>query len=523
MTTVTVTPTPQLVPQGSFATWTVSIGSPVNPGPYTLSLSGLPLGVFTFSSNPITPPDTATLKVAATSIPFPYCPGNYYFTVTASNPGSTPPPPGPDSATSSTVTLAVAQYGPSLHVTANTDKTGYRLGDNINIQISVNRPANGRLRVISPTGSSHDFSYTFYEFGTQTFSRVWPISQSDPIGTWTVRFEADDFCGISDSAEVHVDVQPNTYDAYIQLASVPSQVSVNIQSDNQSQGNMLGSDTKKLSFGVDTTHRISVDQYVPGEAGIRYYCAQNTWTVSSGGSHTFNYETQDLFTVATDPDNVAQVSGGGWFKAGSTVQTNQPPDTVAGPPGTQYVFKGWEVDGVPQSGKQISLTLDKPHKAIAKYRTQYQLVVDSPGGLGDPKGSGFYDAGSAADFSVTSPVGLLVQQVFVRWEGDYSGASPRGSITMDKPKVVHATWTTSYIQLYIVLGAVAAVLVLAAILLWRRRHAPGAPTTKPTPPMPGEAGGSPPEVSGGSLKCDSCGADVAQGQTFCHNCGAKMG
>lgn len=514
--TVTPTQTSQVVSELSSAVYTISLTTPAFPNPanpdkYSLSLSGLPSGaVFAFGSNPVAIPAagvtvTLTIDVASSAL----CPGTYSLSVTATDTG-----PGSDSG-SATFSLTVTPAGPPLQLAVSTDKSTYRLGDTITILMNTNKPAYTRLTISPPSGAPSIFDIVLYGgAASKTLT-------ADTVGRWTVTLEAT-ICAEYRSTQVLFDVAPDTYDVSISTSGTGPQASINIQVDGQSQGTMAGSEIKKLTFKVDTTHTIAIDQYVQGDPGVRYFCSQNTLTVGSVGSHTFEYETQYMFTTGTDPEGVAQVSGGGWFKAGSTVQTNQPPDTVAGPADTQYVFKGWELDGAPQTGKQISLTLDKPHKAIAKYTTQYRLVVDSAGGLGDPKGSGFYDAGSTADFSVTSPVGLLVQQVFVRWEGDYSGTSTRASITMDKPKVVHAQWTTSYIQLYIVLGALAAVLVIAVILLRRRRQAAGAPTMKPTPPMTGEAVGPPPEVSGGSLKCDSCGADVPQGQTFCHNCGARM-
>jgi len=102
------------------------------------------------------------------------------------------------------------------------------------------------------------------------------------------------------------------------------------------------------------------------------------------------------------------------------------------------------------------------------------LTVDSAGGLGNPQGGGYYDTGSTAQFSVTSPVGYLVQQVFVQWQGDYTGTSPQGSVTMNAPRTVTATWTTSYTNVYLAGGAVVALIVIGAILGMRRRGGKGA-------------------------------------------------
>jgi hypothetical protein len=519
---VTVTPTTQFVSQGNQALFTISLTG-ANPGKvYALSLSGLTSGAaFAFSANPVTASAAgtamSTLTVDASTAAL-YCPGTYSFAVTATS--SAPP----DSGTSTVSTLTVAPVGPPIQVSLSTDKPSYRLNDQVTILFSVNRDAYARLTITDPTGSPTPLYGPLLGSSSKTLT-------ADKVGRWRVDFQADDYCGGSSSAVVFFDVSPDTYDVSISLTGVPSQVSVNLKVDGQNQGTMLGTDIKKSSFKVDTSHTVGVDQYVTGDTGVRYYCAQDSRSVSSAASLVFDYETQYLATVVTDPDGATQVSGGGWYKAGSTVQTSQAPLNLTGPAGTKYVFKGWILDGAPQAGNPTSFTLDKPHKIVAKYQIQYQLVIDSPGGLGSPKGSGYYDSGSTVQFSVTSPEGLLIQQVFVRWEGDYSGTSPQGTITMDAPKLVHAVWTTDYTQLYIALAVLAAAIVVAGFLFWRRRQqALAPPETKPTPAMPGEqpatsgeSEAAAPQASGDMMKCSSCGADMPVGQTFCHECGAKVG
>ena len=512
--TVTVTPVSQFVSQGNQAVYSISLSGAAPGASYALSLSGLISGAaFGFSPNPVTATGagtgTSTLTIDAGSTPL-YCPGTYSFAVTAAS--SAPP----DSGTSAVTTLTVAPVGPPIQVSLSTDKPSYRLNDKVTILFSVNRPAYARLTITDPSGSPTPIYGTIYASASKTLT-------ADKIGRWRVDFQADDFCGGSSSAVVFFDVAPDTYDVSISLTGVPSQVQANLMIDGQNQGTVGGTDIKKSSFKVDTSHTVGVDQYVSGETGVRYYCAQNSRSVSSTASLVFDFETQYLATVMTDPDGATQVSGGGWYKAGSTVQTSQAPLNLTGPAGTRYVFKGWLLDGTPQAGNPTSFTLDKPHTVVAKYQTQYQLIIDSPGGLGSPKGSGYYDSGSTAQFSVTSPNGLLIQQVFVRWEGDYSGTSPQGTITIDSPKLIHAVWRTDYTQLYIALGVLAAVIVVAGFLIWRRRQVSVPPETKPTPPMPAEPGESTsPQISGDSIRCGSCGADVPAGQAFCHECGASM-
>lgn len=448
----------------------------------TLSLNGLPQGAaYDFSPNPVTQSTTSwhgssTLTIDTSSLPL-YCPGAYTFTVTA-----TPTTVPADTGTSGAYTLAVAQVGPPLQVSVSTDKPAYRTGDAISIFISVTRPAEGQLQVTPPSGPP--MTYTFHTTGPAS-GVTQKLTAGQTFGTYTVSVLADDYCNSASSASTTFTVSPDTYDATISLSGLPSQLSAMLQVDGQNQGAIQGSQPKTLSFKIGSSHLITVDQYVAGDNGVRYYSSQNSWSVSSADTHTFNYQTQYQFTVLTDPSGVTPTTGGGWYKEGTTVQTNQAPQTVAGPSGSQYAFKDWELDGTAQSGSQLTVTMDKPHTAVAKYATQYQLVIDSAGGLGNPQGAGYYDAGSTATFSITSPVGFLVQQVFVRWEGDYTGASPQGSIMMDKAKTVHAVWTTSYLQLYIVAGVAAAAIIVGAFYMMRGRRR-GPKSGKPAKPSKGK-------------------------------------
>ena len=503
--TVTVTPGSQVIPQGTQVTYSVSLSGAVNAaGTYTLSLSGLYSGEYSFSPNPVTVAGgsgSATLTVDTSNLPGLYCPGSYPFTVTATNSGGTA-----DTGTSGTTFLTVVQVGPPLSIAVTTDKSAYMIGDKVTILINVNAPAEGSIQIVPPGATPQTFYFSTYS--PQTLTKT--LTASDNVGRWTVLVQADDYCNGQTSSTAYFDVSPNTYDVSISLSGVSSSASVNLQVDGQSAGTMLGSDVKTLSFKIGTQHTVSVDQYVQGDPGVRYYATQNTWTVTSTGSQTFSYQTQYFLKVATDPDGITQVSGGGWYNTGASVPLGQLPQTVNGTAGTRYNLAGWVIDGAAQSGNSVTITMDKPHNAVAKYQTQYLLLIDSP--YGDPVGQRYYDAGSTATFSVSTPFGFPVQQIFQQWTGDYTGTSPQGSITMDKPKVIHAVWTPSYIPLIAIL--VVALAVVAGFLFWSRRKGP-APEKKPTP-------GAEKTVSSESVKCASCGTENPSGQKFCTNCGEKL-
>jgi hypothetical protein len=349
----------------------------------------------------------------------------------------------------------------------------------------------------------------------------------EPTGTYTATLTAT-YCGTTSSTATF-SVAPSTYDVTIAISGLPSNLNTTLNVDGSQVGSMKGGDVKVLSYPIGASHTFQVDQYVSGANGYRYYIPTNSWTTQNTGSFTFNYLTQYYLTIGTNPGNVTSVGiSSGWYSPGAAVQVPAVPTIVNGTTGVRYVFSQWTVDGAAVTQNGPIVTMNNPHTIQATYKTQYKLEVDSP--YGNPQGSEYYDSGSTAQFSVTSPVGLLVQQVFVNWTGDYTGTSTNGSIVMDQPHIVQATWTTSYIELYAVAGVIAVAAIVALILLMRRRGG-GKPVTKPTPP-PAENPPPPPEPQPPptpietqpsiSVACTTCGASNPPGEAYCTNCGTKL-
>lgn len=82
---------------------------------------------------------------------------------------------------------------------------------------------------------------------------------------------------------------------------------------------------------------------------------------------------------------------------------------------------------------------------LVNYDVLYQLDVFSE--YGNPVGSGWYQQGSLAQFSVITPVDQenRTLRVFVMWSGDAGGTSASGSLVMTEPSSVVAAWETQYL------------------------------------------------------------------------------
>lgn len=189
-----------------------------------------------------------------------------------------------------------------------------------------------------------------------------------------------------------------------------------------------------------------------------------------------NFKTQYLLTVANL--GATPASSEMWVDAGSKATSPSTPEMVPLEAGKRVVFTGWSLEGVPLQGNPITITMDGPKKVSANYMTQYFLSVKSE--MGAPKGEGWYDAGSTATYSVTTPIAmggamgsLGARYVLRGWTGDASGTSPSASLRMDGPRSVAAVWDADFSQAYASIGLVAALLTVlgaAILLLFLRRH-----------------------------------------------------
>ena len=131
-----------------------------------------------------------------------------------------------------------------------------------------------------------------------------------------------------------------------------------------------------------------------------------------------------------------------WEKGASHEISAPSPQNVGGD--KRYVFQSWSDQGA----QTHTVSVTSPTTFTAKYKAQFYLNVHSS--HGNPKGSGWYDAGAVAQFSVESPVieGGTSQYTFTSWtgsgNGSYSGAQREASVTMNNPIIQTANWSVSY-------------------------------------------------------------------------------
>lgn len=215
-------------------------------------------------------------------------------------------------------------------------------------------------------------------------------------------------------------------------------------------------------FDVETSIMASVTSPASSGAGTRYACTGWTGTgsvpasgsttaasfiITQDSSLTWNWKTQYLLTVVTDPSglvpspsrNPAGETGspnGWWYDNGVDVALTA--ETVAG-----YAFTYWDVDGASQGNgiSTVTVNVNTFHAATAHYIPFYNLVIETTaGGTTDPSpGTYSYSSGCAVDVKAAVQSGY----VFHHWELDAVdvGSSSPYSVLMNAHHTLKAVFT----------------------------------------------------------------------------------
>jgi len=140
----------------------------------------------------------------------------------------------------------------------------------------------------------------------------------------------------------------------------------------------------------------------------------------------------------------------GWYREGATVRLKASSPADQGNQ-TRKVFVSWS-GYLTSESTEITIAMTGPRTIVTNWRTEYELRVLSE--FGKPSGQGWISAGATARFSIESMVSPRtgVRYAFTKWTGDHEGSSCEGSVVMNCPKTVTATWRTQYLVYLKVVG-----------------------------------------------------------------------
>jgi len=181
-----------------------------------------------------------------------------------------------------------------------------------------------------------------------------------------------DLWAYSDQWVLEIAYGPTVYVIAVSVIGLPENYLSRIKVDGTESGFIKKGELRSLSFRIGTSHTISVDQYVSGSEGTRYFCRVNSWTVSSADTHSFSYSDQYYLDVSSP---YGMVSGSSWYDAGSMATFSVAPTEVSIPGfmgllGAKIVFDGWSGDSKATTGI-ATIGMHSPKKVNAVWRTDY--------------------------------------------------------------------------------------------------------------------------------------------------------
>ncbi len=277
----------------------------------------------------------------------------------------------------------------------------------------------------------------------------------------------------SDSGCASITVNPTTYSVTFDQSGIPTlgvTWGVTVNSVDHT-----GTGASITVSGLSGTMSYSYDSPVAGATGTRYVCSTGcSETVSGATTVSATYKTQyDLKFAQSGLDGTAQrtivsVTIGanspvnvaftdftkdfGYVDSGTTIAYTFTSTVASSTTGKQFVLT------TPSPSPASGFSLSGPTTVTGTYKTQYYLTVSSA--YDAPTGQGWYDAGSPANFGVTTPAsgGAGIQYAFNGWTGSgtgsYTGSNNPGSVTMNAAITETAGWSTQYYVQYAQTGCV---------------------------------------------------------------------
>jgi hypothetical protein len=259
------------------------------------------------------------------------------------------------------------------------------------------------LGTTSPSGANN-----WYAQGT-VLSINAIVSSSNSFSYWT----ASDKIAISNSSRSNtVAVINGAGTITANFAKAPTAATVTITSNSsippyvRVDGNLYTS-PNTFTWNIGDSHTLEA---VSPVSDSRVQLVWTSW--SDGGAQTHDivvpngntiitaYYSNKQYYLTVDSGGHGNVTGQGWYNAGSTATFSVSPTSVSGANGSRFIFVGWSGTGSGSyngSATSYTVTLNTNVKEVAVWKTQYQVtfaVSPSSGGTIDPSGTGWYDSGA---------------------------------------------------------------------------------------------------------------------------------
>jgi hypothetical protein len=234
--------------------------------------------------------------------------------------------------------------------------------------------------------------------------------------------------------------------------------------------------TEHLTFNVQfpgthiQTYNFAAAAAVVTTGGNSIGYSEKTFSIMGGTTYQLTVDT--AYPVAVTVDGSTQASSPIELTPGTHIVSV--PTLVRLDNFSRLRFDHWD-DGSTLQDRTLNIQSDT--SIAATFVRQYLLTLDSS--PANATGTGWYDEGSTAQFSVPSAVpmpglsGTLgARFVFKGWyeNGNRFTTSPTGSVGMLSAHIFNAQWTADYTIPIIIAAAIAVVLAASGILVVRKRR-----------------------------------------------------
>jgi hypothetical protein len=162
------------------------------------------------------------------------------------------------------------------------------------------------------------------------------------------------------------------------------------------------------------------------------------------------WKTQFYLTVESDPPNVKNLNGSGWYDAGTQATISAAP-VISATEDTRLKFSNWSgaLDGQSPTG---TVMMDRPKSVKARYLAQYLLAVQfDPASIQSSYNethTGWYDANADVQLGPAPPIIDLssVERLrFLGWvQNSTTQTEPSITILMNNPRKVTLSYKTQY-------------------------------------------------------------------------------
>ena len=174
------------------------------------------------------------------------------------------------------------------------------------------------------------------------------------------------------------DVAGNWSTAYSNSIEYIKNISITVATNINEGTTIIVDDLTRISpyngiWVSGTSHTISVDSIQIADSSKRYIFS--SWSDGGGRTHTVtptsdityttNLITQYYLSINTNPPEIANIPGSGWYKSDSLIYISAPDTVIFND--IIYTFDVWLINGTQISDNKISVTMDTAHILTANY------------------------------------------------------------------------------------------------------------------------------------------------------------